>query len=133
VSQENVDKARAFIEAYNRRDFDAAVADFHPEVDWVLPERQSSDSAKGPDEIIRFWEGIDETFDEFRLAPQEFLDGGDRVATRLRHRGRGKESGIEIDEELYHQVATFRDGKMVRLEYFAEWSEALEAAGLRES
>jgi len=132
MSQQNVEKVRAFIAAYNRRDFDAAMKDFHPEVDWVLPDRQSSDSGRGPDEIRRFWEGIDETFDELTLLPQEWLDAGDRVATRLRHRGRGKGSGLEIDEELYHQVATFRDGKMVRIEYFGEWSEALEAAGLRE-
>jgi ketosteroid isomerase-like protein len=132
MSQENVDKARDFIAAYNRRDFDAAVQWFDPEIDWVLPERQSSDSCRGPDEIRRFWEGLDETFEEFRLEPQEFIDAGDHVATRLRHSGRGKESGIEIDEELYHQVATFRDGRMVRLEYFAEWPEALEAVGLWE-
>ena len=77
-------------------------------------------------------EGIDETFDELRLEPQEFIDAGDRVATRLRHHGRGKRSGVEIDEEMYHQVATFRAGKMVRIEYFGEWSEALKAAGLSE-
>jgi ketosteroid isomerase-like protein len=130
MSQENVDKARDFIDAYNRRDFDAAVESFDPEVEWVLPARQSSDSCRGPDEVKRFWEGLDETFEELRLEPQEFLDAGDRVATRLRHHGRGKESGVEIDEELYHQVATFRAGKMVRIEYFAAWSEALEAAGL---
>jgi ketosteroid isomerase-like protein len=128
MSQENVDKARDFIEACNRRDFDAAVENFDPEVDWVLPERQSSDSCRGPDEIKRFWEGIDETFDELQLLPQEFVDAGDRVATRLRHYGRGKGSGVEVDEELYHQVASFRAGRMVRLEYFADWSEALEAA-----
>ena len=46
--------------------------------------------------------------------------------------GRGKRSGVEIDEEMYHQVATFRDGRMVRIEYFGEWSEALAAAGLAE-
>ena len=38
------------------------------------------------------------------------------VATRLRHYGRGKRSGVVIDEELYHQVATVRVGRMVRLE-----------------
>jgi ketosteroid isomerase-like protein len=130
MSQENVEKAREFIAAYNRRDFDAAVEWFAPDVEWVLPERQSFDSCRGPGAIIRFWEGLDETFDELRLRPQEYIDAGDRVATRLRHYGRGKESGAEIDVELYHQVATFRDGKMVRIEYFAEWSEALEAAGL---
>jgi ketosteroid isomerase-like protein len=130
MSQENVEKAQAFIEAYNRRDFDAAVESFDPEIDWVLPPRQSFDSCRGPDEIIRFWEGIDETFDELRLVPQEHVDAGDRVATRLRHHGRGKRSGAEIDEEMYHQVATFSDGTIVRMEYFGEWSEALEAVKL---
>jgi len=127
MSEQNVDKARDFIEAYNRRDFDTAVASFDPEIEWVLPERQSSDSCRGPEEIRRFWEGIDETMDDLTLQPQEFVDAGDRVATRLRHRGRGKLSGAEIDEEMYHQVATFVDGRIVRMEYFGEWSEALAA------
>jgi ketosteroid isomerase-like protein len=133
MSQENVEKAREFITAYNRRDFDAAVESFDPEIAWVLPPRQRSDSCRGPDEVKRFWQGLDETFDELRLEPQEFVDAGDQVATRLRHYGRGKRSGIEINEELYHQVATFRDGRMVRIEYFGEWSEALKAAGLSAS
>ena len=130
MSEENVDKARDFIEAYNRRDFDAAVESFDPAVEWILPERQSSDSCQGPGAIRRFWEGLDETFEELRLVPQEFVDAGEKVATRLRHYGRGRRSGIAIDEELYHQVVTFRDGRMVRIEYFGEWSEALQAAGL---
>jgi ketosteroid isomerase-like protein len=130
MSQENVDKARAFIAAYNRRDFDAAVEAFHPEIDWVLPAHQSSDSCRGPDEVKRFWTGIDETFEELRLDPQEFVDAGDRVATRLRYYGRGKGSGVVVEGELYHQVVTFRDGTMVRIEYFSEWAGALEAARL---
>jgi ketosteroid isomerase-like protein len=130
MSQENVDKARGFIDAYNRRDFDAAVESFDPEIEWVLPEGQNFDSGRGPAEVIRFWEGLDETFDELQLRPQEYIDAGDRVATRLRHYGRGKRSGAEIDEELYHQVATFRDGRIVRMEYFADWDEARAAAGL---
>ena len=130
MSQQNVDKVRDFIAAYNRRDFDVAVASFDEQIEWVLPERQRSDSGRGPDDVRRFWEGLDETFEELRLDPQEFVDAGDRVATRLRHFGRGRRSGIEIDEELYHQVTTFREGRMVRIEYFGEWSEALEAAGV---
>ena len=125
-------KAREFIAAYNRRDFDTAVEDFDPEIEWVLPARQRSDSGRGPDAALRFFEQIDETMEELRLEPQQFIDAGDCVATRLRHHGRGKASGVEIDEELYHQVATFRDGRIVRMEYFADWDEALEAAGLRE-
>jgi ketosteroid isomerase-like protein len=133
MSQVNVDKVRAFIDAYNRRDFDAAVEWFDPRVDWVLPERQSFDSCCGPKQIRRFWEGLDETFDELTLLPQEWIDGGDLVATRLRHRLRGKGSGIEMDEVLYHQVVTFRDDLMVRIEYFADWQEALAALERQES
>jgi ketosteroid isomerase-like protein len=130
VSQDNLVKAREFIEAYNRRDFDAAVESFDPLVEWVLPERQSADSCVGPARIRRFWEQLDEHMEELQLVPQEFVDAGERVATRLRHRGRGKGSGVELDQELYHQVISFREGRMVRIEYFAEWAEALEAAGV---
>jgi ketosteroid isomerase-like protein len=132
MSQENVDKVRDFIDAYNRRDFDAAIESFDPEIDFVLPARQSADSGRGPDHVIHFFEGIDETFDELRLLPQEFVDGGDRVATRLRHFAHGKRSGLALDEELYHQVTTFSGGRIVRIEYFADWNAALEAAGLSE-
>jgi ketosteroid isomerase-like protein len=62
-----------------------------------------------------------------RLDPQEFVDDGDQVATRLRYYGRGKGSGIVVEGELYHQVVTFRDGRMVRIEYFTDWDKALEA------
>ncbi len=128
MSQENVEKTRDFIEAYNRRDFDAAVEFFDPRVDWILPPHQRMDSCCGPDEVRRFWEDLDENFDALSLRPQEYVDSGDRVAVRLRHFGRGQGSGIEIDTELYHQVTTFQEGIMVRIEYFTDWGEALEAA-----
>jgi ketosteroid isomerase-like protein len=131
MSWENVDKATDFIAAYNRRDFDAAVRFFDPEIEWVLPPLQRSDSCRGPDEVKRFWQGLDETFEELRLDPQEAVDAGDRVAIRLRYYVRGKGSGVEIEGELYHQVTTFRDGRMVRIEYFTDWPSALDAAGLR--
>src|SRR5918996_4658098 len=128
MSEENVEIVRGFIDAYNRRDFDAAIKSFDPEIDFVLPAHQSADSGRGTDHVIRFFEGLDETFDEVRLLPQELVDGGDRVATRLRHYAHGKGSGLVLDEELYHQVTTFRDGTIVRIEYFTDWSAALEAA-----
>jgi ketosteroid isomerase-like protein len=132
ISQLNVDKTREFIAAYNRRDFATAVKDFDPNVEWVLPALQRSDSCIGPDEIIGFWKELDDAMEELQLQPQEFRDAGDLVAVRLRHHGKGKGSGLVMDEELYHQVSTFRDGVIVRIEYFESWGEALEAAGLRE-
>ena len=131
MSQENVDRTRAYIDAYNRRDFDTALQHFDPNIQWVLPALQASDSAQGPESVRRFWEGLDETMDELRLDPQEFVDCGDRVAVRLRYFGRGKGSGVEIETEMYHQVeTTFRSGTIVRMEYVTSWPEALEVAGV---
>jgi ketosteroid isomerase-like protein len=129
VSDDNVETVRAFIDAYNRRDFDAALESFDPAIEWVLPERQSADSARGTEAVRHFWEGLDATFDELTLEPQEFIDRADRVATRLVYYSVGKGSGVTIKGELYHQVATFRDGTIVRMEYFDSWPEALEALG----
>ena len=129
MSEENVRRTGDFIAAYNRRDFDAAMQHFDPQIDWVLPEHQRSDSCRGPEEIRRFWQGLDETFEELRLDPQEFVDAGERVAVRLRFYGRGRGSGAELDTEMYHQVTTFDEGTMVRIEYFDAWGEALDAVG----
>jgi hypothetical protein len=128
MSQEHVDKTHAYMAAYNARDFDAAIQDFHPQVEWVLPEHQSFDSCVGPQRIIKFWEGLDETFEELELLPQETVDCGDRVAVRLRHRIVGKGSGVEMEQVLYHQVTIFEHGLMVRIEYLASWDEALALA-----
>ena len=132
MSEENLEAVKAFIDAYNRRDFDKAVEAFDPGVEWILPERQSSDSCQGTGAVIRFWQGIDNTFEDLQLRPQEHVDAGDRIATRLRHYGRSK-SGVEIDTELYHQVVTFRDGRIVRFDYVETWPEALAVAGRSEA
>jgi ketosteroid isomerase-like protein len=102
------------------------MADFHPQVEWVLPAHQGFDSCIGPDQVRLFWEGLDDTMDQLQLRPQEYVDAGDRVAVRLRHYGRGRESGAEIDTEMYHQVTTFENGMIVRFDYVTTWAEALE-------
>jgi ketosteroid isomerase-like protein len=44
---------------------------------------------------------------------------------------RGRSSGVEVDYD-YWAVFTFRDGKIVRTEWFEGRDAALEAAGLSE-
>jgi ketosteroid isomerase-like protein len=43
----------------------------------------------------------------------------------------GKSSGVEVKFDLW-VVATFRDGKVTRAEWFEDRQGALEAAGLSE-
>ena len=46
--------------------------------------------------------------------------------------GEARGAGRRSKTEMYHQVTTFRDGTMVRIEYFTDWASALEAAGVRD-
>jgi ketosteroid isomerase-like protein len=50
---------------------------------------------------------------------------GDYVVVLARYRGRGKGSGVEIQQEGAH-VFQLRDGKVVRLEIFATRKRAIE-------
>jgi ketosteroid isomerase-like protein len=131
MSEENVEIVRESIEAWNRRDFDTAVQSFDTEIEWLLPPVLAGESGRGPEEIRRFWEGLDEAFEDFQLEPQEFVDAGDHVVVRSLFHGRGKESGVETEGRM-HSVTALRDGRIVRIEYFDDWAKALEAAGLRE-
>jgi ketosteroid isomerase-like protein len=58
-------------------------------------------------------------------------DGTDSVVACLHLTGRGKASGVEVDLRIYGHFKV-RDGKIVYLYEYADRSEALEAAGLRE-
>ena len=70
------------------------------------------------------WEELDVTI-------EELIDAGDRVFLTAHHRGRGRGSGVEVDTRLY-SVYTLRDGKVLRIDEYADRAEALEAVGLAE-
>ena len=61
----------------------------------------------------------------------ELIDAGDKVAAEVLSQLRGKASGATVAWS-YWQVATIRNGKWVRAEWFIDRAEALEAAGLSE-
>ena len=61
---------------------------------------------------------------------EELIDGGEQIVSIGRPEGGGG-SGAVV--ELPHAaVWTFREGKIVKVVWFADRAEALEAAGLRE-
>jgi ketosteroid isomerase-like protein len=59
------------------------------------------------------------------------IDAGNKVVVALRYRGRGRLSGVEVNDRQF-EVHTFRDGRYVHKVDFREQAEALEAAGLSE-
>ena len=134
MSRENVERLRQGLYAFNRGDRAAWRALCDPEVENVPPrDWPESDSIRGRDGVWGFVvEGQDpwgEGSTPFEYV--ELLDAGDRIVAHMRREVRGKASGASVAWS-YWQVGTFRDGKLVRIEWFADRAEALEAVGLSE-
>jgi ketosteroid isomerase-like protein len=74
----------------------------------------------------------DEVWERFATEPPEFVDAGDRGVVVGRWVGKGKGSGIEIDQPTAH-VFTLRGGRVIRWELgYTDRQDAFEAAGLSE-
>ena len=130
MSQENVEIARRGYEAFARRDLDAVFELFDPEIEaHDPPEMPDAAIHRGHDAVRRDWEQTYELFEDFTIEVEETLDGGDDVVVFLRYRGRGSESGAEVEALMAH-VWTVRNGKAIRLRQFLDREQALEAAGL---
>jgi ketosteroid isomerase-like protein len=128
MSQENVEVVRAFTDAYLRGAFDEALAHLAPELSYEVGQELP---ARTPAEVRAIWERWESEWEELETVPEEYLDAGDRVVLAMYYSGRGRGSGVEVEDRQY-EVHTVRDGKIVSKVEFKKRAEALEAAGLPE-
>ena len=135
MSQENVEIVRAAYRAYIAGDREAYLDFFAEDVE-VRPDASRFTEAKplrGREEFRRFlaesdkdWEG-GATSGEIR----EIFPVGDRVVTLADWGGKGRASGIDLRSDLT-SILTIRDGRIVKIEWFFDHAQALEAVGLSE-
>ena len=110
MSQENVEAARRTMEAYRRGDYDAAAAYLAPDVVWSVGQERP---AHGRAAVREMWKRWDDEWDELDTVIEEAIDAGDKVLVAVRYRGRGRVSGVEVNDRQY-EVHTFRHGLCVR-------------------
>jgi ketosteroid isomerase-like protein len=132
MSEENVEVIRQAVEAFDRGDRAAWLAtldedyEIAPAGDW--PDARA---IRGIEAGWNFYRDIAQTLN-LGSAHVQFVDaGGDKVLGHQRQEGRGQRSGADVEVD-YWRVITFREGKILRDEWFTDRAEALEAAGLRE-
>jgi ketosteroid isomerase-like protein len=68
---------------------------------------------------------------DFSMEAERWIDAGDKVVFIFRMTAKGKGSGVEV-KRRDAMVSTVRDGKTVRVDYYNNEAQALEAVGLRE-
>jgi len=135
MSRENVEAFKRAIAAYNRRDIDAFLEEFDPEVEWhSLIQAMFG----GGESVYRGHRGMregvqdmDEALADLQVEYSEIRDLGERIVVLGRVRGRGRASGAEFESPL-NWVVELRAGRATRLRDYLDPKEALEAAGLRE-
>jgi ketosteroid isomerase-like protein len=128
MSQENVEAARRCIEAYRRGDYEEALEYLAPDVVWEVGQELP---ARGPAEVREVWRRWDAEWEELETIADEIIDAGDYLIVAVRYRGRGRVSGVEVNDLLF-EVHTLRDGRCTRKVEFSTRAEALEAVGLSE-
>jgi ketosteroid isomerase-like protein len=132
MPEENVELVRRSFEAWNRNDWEALKQLYDADVEAVAPTGWPETGViRGYDEVrIQFernkdsWEEEHVEIDEIREVSPEL------VLARIRWVTKGKESGIPFESPI---STLFRlRGRIVRIEYYFNHAEALEAAGLAE-
>jgi ketosteroid isomerase-like protein len=133
MSEENVEAVLRVIDAWNRRDFDAAISIAHEDAEIHFIGGFADligEEYDGREGILRFWRDMLGTIGG-QVAVETAIDAGERVVVITTVEGAGAESGVPVTLR-FGQVWSFRDAKAIRLDFYYEPSEALEAAGLRE-
>jgi ketosteroid isomerase-like protein len=130
---QNVEIVKRALDAYNRRDLDVYDELYTPDYEWfpALMGTVDGDSFRGREGLARYYEVVRDTWEDFRVAGEEFRDLGESVLVAIRVEGRGRGSGVPV---VGRQTLVFdlRDGKMARVRSFLDHGEGLRAAGLSE-
>jgi ketosteroid isomerase-like protein len=130
MSEEDVEVMRRAVETFNRGGVDAALPYFDHDIEWVGPPEWLDDHLyKGHEGLRKLASQWTESFDEYRLDPERFIDTGSSVVVLLFARGRIKGSGLPIDQEGAW-ICRIANGKAVHVRVYFSWQEGLEEAGM---
>src|SRR4051812_29121238 len=101
MSQENVEVVREVMGLLARPEGNEAalLERFAPDVRIDMSRRVfNPDVYEGHAGLRRLGAEIREVWDEFRIEAERFIAAGDRVVVIEKRRGRGKESGVEVEQ-----------------------------------
>jgi ketosteroid isomerase-like protein len=102
----------------------------HDDFEMVTTREVASepDVYQGPEGVRRWWTSFLEAMSSVHLDPVSFEDLGDgRVIVEFVIRARGQQSGIEASQPAV-AIATAKDARLSRLEFFTDLERARVAA-----
>ena len=134
MSQQNIELVRwIYADGLFDRDPDRIVREFAtPRIEYVNPpEAVEPGVRRGRAEVAQALRNSSELFDSSRHELHGLFDCGDAVVAVVSFCTRSGGSGVELVQREAH-TWTFRDGRIVRLEWGRDLGAALEAVRLRD-
>ena len=130
----HVELVRSVHTAWERGDYDSTEwAD--PELEWLVADGPEPCSGKGLVGLAEAWAAWLSAWEDVRVGVDEYRDLDDeRVLVLQSKSGRGKQSGLEIDE-MNAKSATIchvRSGKVTKMVLYYERENAFADLGLKE-
>ena len=131
MSQEIVEIVRSLFSGFHERGLESTFRFLSPEIEWeVRPDLPDSRTYRGHDGVRELFATFEDVLDEQWYSPRELIPAGDFVVVPLRWGGRGKTSGVTVEEREETWVLTVQDGAITRVREYATREPALEAVGL---
>ena len=121
--------AKRGVDAFNRGDMEAVRETLDPDVAFgrELEGFPEPGPIVGRDAVMRQWERVREPFgDAATLELVSIIDAGDRVVARQIAHGVGRGPALHVE---YTTVSTLRNGRIILIDYFWDYAEALKAVG----
>jgi ketosteroid isomerase-like protein len=114
MSEERVEMVRRGIEAWNRHDFEFGADQLADDVEWVpaSPAAVERPVYHGKESVARAFNQLWDTWDLWEFEEQEIRDLGE----------------VELVQEAAN-LLVFEDDKVVRVQGFRSWQDALAATG----
>ena len=128
MSEENVELARAAIDAFNRRDLEWLLERIDDDFvfDWTRSRGPLAGVYHGREGLTEFVREQWETFETFVMEPAEFIDLGRHVVVPNTVHVHGRD-GIEASAETTQVFTLEPDGRVSRVTMYQELEEALAA------
>jgi ketosteroid isomerase-like protein len=130
VESARFETLRRAIQAWNRGDLEAALADVDPDIEWEMANffPDATGTFHGHEGVTEFWRLFREPWKEIHFNLERFVEVGEKIVVEGRFRATGRDSGTQVDG-VFGQIFTYRDHRLVHFQAFEDFASAAADAG----
>jgi ketosteroid isomerase-like protein len=129
----DVETLREAYAALNSGEWERSPEFMDEEITWNFVEGPAPDAPRtltGASEIIDFWGSFFTAWEEWEMAPRDFVEApGGEILVSVHFRARGTGSGFPLELD-YWQVITMRGQRIHRVDNYLTRARAQQACGL---